>query len=155
MVKCQYDSLYGSNGGLSDQTGLLNHVTSKLFMPQNHTSDNISEALRHGFNKWYHYEKKLACITTDNGANIVAAVNKLNRPWLNCFCHNLHLAETNAIASANDRTVPAMGLWHSLVSMFPQSWLKRRDATKAQVELQIPQHGLILVSYESRLLGLL
>ncbi|KAI2662248.1 E3 SUMO-protein ligase ZBED1 [Labeo rohita] len=82
-----------------------------------------SHALRHAFEEWSLDEKKLACITTDNGANIIAAVKKLNWPWLNCFGHNLHLAVTNAMAS---------------------SWLKRRDLAKAQAELQIPQHSLIL-----------
>ncbi len=43
-------------------------------MPEKHTSDNISDALRHAFEEWSLDEKKLACITTDNGANIVVAV---------------------------------------------------------------------------------
>lgn len=37
-------------------------------------------------------KKKLACITSDNRDNIVAAVRKLEWPWLNCFDHNLNLA---------------------------------------------------------------
>ncbi|XP_076879714.1 cytochrome b5 type B isoform X1 [Brachyhypopomus gauderio] len=123
---------------------LRSRCLETVFMPQNHTSDNISEALRHAFHEWSLDEEKLACMTTDNGANIVAAINKLKWPWLNCFGHNLHLAVTNALASAKDRTARAMGLCHTLVSTFSQSWLKRRDLAKAQMELQIPQHGLIL-----------
>ncbi|XP_076591430.1 E3 SUMO-protein ligase ZBED1 [Chaetodon auriga] len=63
----------------------------------NHTADNIAEALRSALDEWSLDEKKLACITTDNGANITAA-----------------------------------------------SWLKRTDLARAQAELQIPQHGLIM-----------
>jgi len=132
---------------LSTEWVLKSRCLETVFMPENHTSDNISDALRHTFEEWSLDEKKLACITTDNGANIVAAVKKLNWPWLNCFGHNLHLAVTNAMASVKDRTARAMGLCHTLVSTFSQSWLKRRDLAKAQAELQIPQHGLILVSY--------
>ncbi|KAK0136507.1 hypothetical protein N1851_027366 [Merluccius polli] len=50
------------------------------------------------------------------------------------------------MASNKDFTARTMGLCHTLVSTFSQSWLKRRDLAKAQVELQIPQHGLILSS---------
>ncbi len=133
---------------LSMEWTLKSRCLETVFMPENHTSDNISDALRHAFEEWSLDEKKLACITTDNGANIVAAVKQLNWPWLNCFGHNLHLAVTIAMASVKDRTARAMGLCHTLVSKFSQSWLKRRDLAKAQAELQIPQHGLILVSYK-------
>uniref|UniRef100_A0A9J7X3Z0 HAT C-terminal dimerisation domain-containing protein n=1 Tax=Cyprinus carpio carpio TaxID=630221 RepID=A0A9J7X3Z0_CYPCA len=129
---------------LSMEWILKSRCLETVFMPENHTSDNISDALRHAFEEWSLDKNKLACITTDNGANIVAAVKKLNWPWLNCFGHNLHLAVTNAMASVKDRTARAMGLCHTLVSTFSQSWLKRRDLAKAQAELQIPQHGLIL-----------
>ncbi|XP_078020895.1 E3 SUMO-protein ligase ZBED1-like [Epinephelus lanceolatus] len=123
---------------------LKSRCLEMVFMPQNHTSDNIAEALRSAFDEWSLDERKLACITTDNGANIVAAVKKMSWTWLNCFGHNLHLAVTNAIASVKDRTARAMGLCHSLVGAFSQSWLKRRDLAKAQAELQTSQRGLIM-----------
>lgn len=118
---------------LTTDWALKSRCLETVFMPQNHTFD----------------EKKLPCITTDNGANIVAAVNKLNWPWLNCFGHNLHLAVTNAMASTKDRTARAMDLCHTLVRTFSQRWLKRRALAKAQLALQIPLHVLIPESYES------
>ncbi|KAM4590974.1 E3 SUMO-protein ligase ZBED1-like [Odontesthes bonariensis] len=127
----------------SDWT-LKTRCLETVFMPQNHTAENIAEALHSAFDAWSLDQNKLACITTDNGANIVAAVRKLQWTWLNCFGHNLHLAVTNAMASVKDRTGRAMGLCHSLVSAFSQSWPKRRDLAKAQAELQAPQHGLIM-----------
>ncbi|RXN10424.1 zinc finger BED domain-containing 1-like protein [Labeo rohita] len=102
---------------LSMEWTLKSRCLETVFMPENHTSDNISDALRHAFEEWSLDEKKLACITTDNGANIVAAVKKLNWPWLNCFGHNLHLAVTNAMASVKDRTARAMGLCHTLTKL--------------------------------------
>ncbi|XP_051997764.1 E3 SUMO-protein ligase ZBED1-like [Xyrauchen texanus] len=99
---------------LSIEWILKSRCLETVFMPENHTSDNISDALRHTFEEWSLDEKKLVCITTDNGANIVAAVKKLNWPWLNCFGHNLHLAITNAMARVKDRTARAMGLCHTL-----------------------------------------
>lgn len=88
----------------------------------------------------------MSCITTDNGANIVAAVAKLGWPWLNCFGNNLHLAVTNAIASEKERTARALGLCRSLVNTISMSWLKKRNLKKAQMETNIPQHSLVLVS---------
>lgn len=134
---------------LTSDWNLKSRCLETVFVPQNHTSDNISEALRCAFEEWSLDEKKLACITTDNGANIIAAVKKLNWPWLNCFGHNLHLAVTNAMSSVKERTARAMGLCHALAGAFSQSWLKRRDLAQAQEELRIPKHGLILVKYHS------
>ena len=133
---------------------LKSRCLETVFMPLNHTSDNISEALRSAFDEWSLDEKKLACVTTDNGANIVAAVRQLGWTWLNCFGHNLHLAVTNAMASVKDRTSRAMGQCHTLLGVFSQSWLKRRDLAKAQAELQTPQHVLIMVSPLNNTIGL-
>ncbi|XP_056441010.1 E3 SUMO-protein ligase ZBED1-like [Gadus chalcogrammus] len=129
---------------LTTDLTLKSRCLETVFMPLNHTSDNIAEALRSAFDEWSLDEKKLACVTTDNGANIVAAVRQLGWTWLNCFGHNLHLAVTNAMASVKDRTSRAMGQCHTLVGAFSQSWLKRRDLAKAQAELQTPQHVLIM-----------
>lgn len=65
--------------------------------------------------------------------------------WLNCFGHNLHLAVTNGVNSEAARTGRALGLCRSLVSAFSQSWKKKKELIKAQTELQIQQHSLILV----------
>ena len=48
---------------------LKSRCLETVFMPPNHTSDNISEALRHAFYEWSLNEKKLACMTTDNETN--------------------------------------------------------------------------------------
>lgn len=94
-------------------------------VPENHTAETIAECLRCILSDWALDEKKISCITTDNGANIVAAVAKLGWSWLNCFGHNLHLAVTNAIASEKERTARALGLCRSLVNTFSMSWIKK------------------------------
>ncbi|KAI2658595.1 E3 SUMO-protein ligase ZBED1 [Labeo rohita] len=123
---------------------LVSKCLETRYAPENHTADTLSETLKCILSDWELDEKKISCITTDNGANIVAAVGKLGWPWLNCFGHNLHLAVTNAIASEKDRTARALGLCRNLVNTFSMSWLKRRDLKKAQMEADIPQHNLVL-----------
>nr|XP_055037872.1 E3 SUMO-protein ligase ZBED1-like [Misgurnus anguillicaudatus] len=114
------------------------------FMPESHTSDNLSEALRSTLEEWSLDETKLACVTSDNGANIVAAVRKLGWGWLPCFGHNLHLAVTNSMKAEKERTARAMGLCRTLVTAFSHSWQKNQHLQKEQIELDLPQHSLVL-----------
>lgn len=75
-------------------------------MPQRHT-DNLEEALHGTINYWKLQEKQIACITTNNGAKIVAANRQLKWPWLSCSGHNLNLVVNNLYAqqrASTDRT---------------------------------------------------
>ena len=62
------------------------------YFPDKHTGEHIAEALQHALVNWWLDEKGLVAITTDNGSNIIKAV-ELNE-WLRmqCFGHRLHLA---------------------------------------------------------------
>ncbi|KAK7898280.1 hypothetical protein WMY93_019133 [Mugilogobius chulae] len=103
---------------LTEDWKLKSLCLQTAFMPQNHTAENLAEVLQSAFSEWSLDKNKLTCITTDNGANIVAAVRKMDWPWLNCFGHNLHLAVTNAVSSTKERTARALGVCHTLVSAF-------------------------------------
>ena len=52
------------------------------FVPENQTKDVLADALKVGAQEWGIEEEKISCITTDNGANIIAAVRELKWPWL-------------------------------------------------------------------------
>lgn len=62
------------------------------FMPQDHTGDNIVEALKGVYKSWNLCPARQVCLTTDNGSNIVCAARTLEWKSLSCFGHNLHLA---------------------------------------------------------------
>uniref|UniRef100_A0A9J8DDS8 BED-type domain-containing protein n=1 Tax=Cyprinus carpio carpio TaxID=630221 RepID=A0A9J8DDS8_CYPCA len=129
---------------LSANWELKSKCLETVFTPESHTGDNLAEALRSSFQEWSLDERKLVCITTDNGANIVAAVRKLGWTWLSCFGHNLHLAVTNSMKSEKDRTARAMGVCRNLVTAFSQSWQKKKKLQREQVEHNLPQHCLVL-----------
>ncbi|KAL6481122.1 hypothetical protein MHYP_G00092020 [Metynnis hypsauchen] len=129
---------------LSAHWELKSKCLETVFMSESHTGDNLVEALRSSLQEWSLDERKLACITTDNGANIVAVVRKLGWQRLSCFGHNLHLAVTNALKTEKDRTARAMGLCRTLVTTFSQSWQKKRKLQKEQTELNLPQQCLVL-----------
>ena len=117
------------------------------FFPENHTAENISDALRDALEDWGLDENKLSAITTDNAANITAAITKnLKWPWLNCFGHNLNLAVTNALADQKQKTERALGVCRTIIAAFSHSWPRKRELKQKQQELGLPEHSLITVS---------
>jgi len=53
---------------------LQSYCLHTLFLPQDHTGVNISQALQSILESWTMPENRLACITTDNGRNMIAVV---------------------------------------------------------------------------------
>ena len=75
-----------------------------LFLPESHTGENLAEAIKGTLESWGLDASKQTCLTSDNGKNIVCAtVRHLGWTHLSCFCHNLHLAVSNAVK--DDRRV--------------------------------------------------
>ena len=115
---------------------------SMHFLPEDHTAPIISEALKEILQEWNLDSQKQVSLTTDSGANIVAAANLLNWIRISCFGHNLHLAITKALN--NDvRCSRALGVARKIVSGFSLSWKRKRELTKAQLNLKLRQHSLI------------
>ena len=79
--------------------------------------------------------KKLVCLTTHSGSNIVNAAARLNWTRLSCFGHNLHLAITSSIKDEH-RCSRAIGVCHKIVSAFSQSWKCKRELSNAQLRLK-------------------
>ncbi|KAJ4918319.1 hypothetical protein JOQ06_022404, partial [Pogonophryne albipinna] len=90
-------------------------------------------------------EEDQTCITTDNGSNVVKAVELNHWTRLQCFGHRLHLAIENALKekTVKDRINRATGLCRSLVCHFSHSWKKKAALSEAQRELHLPEHSLI------------
>ena len=86
-------------------------------MPDDHTADNLSEAMLATLEAWSLGQVNQVCITTDNGANVIKAADNLNWPRLSCFGHNLHLAIIKAVTD-DGRCSQALGICHKIVSFF-------------------------------------
>ena len=124
---------------------LKSHCLQTLFVPEDHTAENLAPLLRTTLESWCLPENRLACITTDNGSNIVAASRILKWDRLSCFGQNLHLAITNSMKN-DTRVSRATDVAHKIVNTFAHSWKKRRELAKVQVELKLPTHSLVTVS---------
>ena len=122
---------------------LQSRCLQTLFVPKDHNANNLSEILKETLAQWKLEPGKQVCITTDNGSNIICATTvRLMWTHLPCFGHNLHLAVVNSTKDEH-RVQRALGLCRKLVSTFSHSWKKKRDLTKAQSDLGLPQHSLV------------
>ena len=124
---------------------LLSRCLQTSFMPEDHTGENLAEAIKCSLEAWELDESKQVCLTADSRANIVNAASRLQWKRLSCFGHNLHLAITNSIKCDN-RCTRALGLARKIVSTFSMSWKKRRDVAKAQTD-----NGLLISHIGGRL----
>ena len=67
---------------------LQSHCLQTVFVPEVHTAENLAAALQEVLESWALPENRLACVITDNGSNIVAAIRSLKWNRLSCFGHN-------------------------------------------------------------------
>ena len=62
------------------------------YFPTPHTAEAIADIIKNSIQKWK-IENRVIAITTDNGSNMVAAINKLTPiVRLSCVSHTLQLA---------------------------------------------------------------
>ncbi|ROL50917.1 Zinc finger BED domain-containing protein 6 [Anabarilius grahami] len=110
------------------------------YFPQDHTGENIAQALRDVTTTWMLNPNGPVAITTDNGANIVCAVQKNNWQMMQCFGHRLHLAIGHGMQ--DPRITRAISLCKKTVSTFSYSWKKRRELAEVQAQMNLPAHQL-------------
>ncbi len=113
-----------------------------LYVPEDHTAKNLAEGMKEVLDQWKLAPSKQVCLTTHSGANIVKAARDLDWPWIPCFGHNLHLAITNAMKD-EPCVSRAVGICKRIVTAFSQSWKRRRDLSKAQLELKLPVKSIV------------
>lgn len=111
---------------------------------QDHTGQNIAEAIKDILENWELSPDNLVATTTDNGSNFIAGMAVLEWTRISCFGHNLDLAINKSLNIA--RIQRAIGRCHTLIELFNRSWKKNRDLRQKQCDLGIKQHKLISVS---------
>ncbi len=87
-----------------------------------HTGQNISDALLDVLENWELKQDKVVAVTTDKGANVVAALRDLGVARISCYGHNLDLAIKKALIVP--RVKQALARCHALVELFHHSWKK-------------------------------
>ena len=116
----------------------------ETYMPQDHTADNLAEAMVNMLESWNLDVSKQVCLTTDNGSNVTCAtICRLSWNHLPCFGHNLNLGVTKSIKD-DTRVSHASGVCRKIVSNFSHSWKHKRDLGVAQEQLGLPKHSLVI-----------
>lgn len=115
------------------------------FLPEDHTSDVIAESLTTTLESWMLMAEKQVCLTTDSGSNVIKAAKDMKWLRLSCFGHNLHLAITKSL-NHDARVSRALGLTRKIVSAFHCSWKRKRELSKALLNLNIQDRSLVSVS---------
>ena len=123
---------------------LCSRSLQTMFMPEQHTGENIAEAIQATLEAWGLQEAHQVCLTSDSGSNVVNAAKRLQMTRLACFGHNLHLGVTNALKD-DYRLSRTLGVCKKIVSSFSYSWKKKSELSKVQSEMKLPQHSLITV----------
>ena len=112
---------------------------------EDHTGQNITEALEDILDNWELSPENLVATTTDNGSNFVAGFAALDWTRISCFGHNLNLAINKSLNI--DHVQRAIRQCHTLVELFNRSWKKNQDLLQKQTDLGVKQHKLISVSW--------
>ena len=130
---------------ISKEWKLSNRCLQTQFLPEDHNAENLGEAMTITLESWDLNASNQVCLITNNGSNLIKAAADLNWPRLSCFGHNLHLAITKALKD-DQRCVRALGVSRKTVSSISSSWKRKKEFTKAQINLKIKEHALISVS---------
>ncbi len=77
---------------VNDNFELKSRCRQTAYFPTDHTGENIALGLRECLSSWGLNEEEQMCITTDNAANVIKAVELNQWTRLKCFGHRLHLA---------------------------------------------------------------
>ena len=105
------------------------------YLVEDHTGENIQEALLDILSEWNLDGKKLVAITTDSGANVKRACRLLNWKRLSCFGHNLDSAIGKALN--DERVTRVLRVCGHVVAKFSISWKKKRDPFEVQTEKKL------------------
>ena len=133
---------------IDDQWQFQSMCLQTHFLPENHTSDVLVDSLTTTFESWMLTAEKQVYL----GSNVVKAARDLKWPRLSCFGHNLHLAISKFL-DHDSRVSRALGLtrkivsafYCKIVSAFYCSGKRKRELSKSLLNLNIPDHSLVLV----------
>ena len=90
-----------------------------LEFPESHTGANIADELESIMDEWKLHKQGLSAVTTDNGSNVVSAIDVLGCIRMPCFSHTSQLAVEQVLKLP--RVSSALARCRRLVSHFNHS----------------------------------
>lgn len=120
---------FAANGKL---TSVIIGVTE---LSERHTSDYLAQWLSQICTEWHIQTDNVVAVVTDNGANIVKAVNDIfgKSKHLPCFAHTLNLVATTLLKN-NDEVETFCDKVKALVTFFKQSVIAADELRKHETK---------------------
>lgn len=104
------------------------------YFDENHTAENIQNMVKAKLEEWGLPLKSIISCTTDNGANVVSAVDLLSVTRIPCFAHSINIGVNRCLEIKQvKRSVARI---RSLQNSIAHSWKMKRDFQEAQKLLQ-------------------
>ena len=126
---------------INDSFKLQSHLLEAKEFSDRHTGNNIAEELPVILDRWGLKPEMLSAATTDNGSNIVSAMEILKWTHMRCFSHTLQLA---VHATLNLHKVSkAVSRCRRLVNHFHHSYKSSYLLRQKQEDLKHDQYSLI------------
>ena len=126
---------------INDRYDLQTHLLETVEFPDSHTGVNISEELKAILDEWGLAHDNLSALTTDNGTNIVSAMELLQWSRMPCFSHTLQLAVE--VVLKLPEVSRALARCRQLVGHFNRSAKSNYLLKQKQIDLHHKQLALI------------
>lgn len=102
-------------------------------LAENHTGNNLKNALIEMINEWNIAENKIISCTTDNGANILSSMRLLNWSHVPCFGHTVNIGVSKIFSDKLLEKI--LEKVTSIQKKMAHSWKITRELNKIQIDL--------------------
>ncbi|XP_061550161.1 E3 SUMO-protein ligase ZBED1-like [Phycodurus eques] len=123
---------------------LSSRCLQTIYFPEDYTEVMIGTILKEVLESWELREDMLICLTTDDATNN-SSLHLTEWDRLQCFGHHLELAIASSLKTPSQTQAAvkrAVGLCKQVTGTISNSFKRRRDLAKAQVDLDLPIHQL-------------
>lgn len=141
----------GITGHFLENNSLRSKILAVKEVGERHTASNLAQNLEDVLCGQYKIDKsKIVCIVTDNGPNIVSAVNLfLDRKFhLSCFAHTLNLVAESLLN--NEEIVTITMKVREIIKFFKNSVIKSNLLRKAQSDGGVSQPLKVILDVKTR-----
>lgn len=121
---------------------LKTHCLAVAELKERHTAQYICEILDRILSDWQIDKNKIVTVVTDNGANVVASVNKMfgKSRHTPCFAHTINLVATVTVGHKNLK--PIITKVRDIVKWVKNSVINSDQLRKKQTEAGVPEGKL-------------
>lgn len=118
---------------------LKSHCLAVAELKERHTAQYISDILGKILSDWQIDNSKIVTVVTDNGANVVAAVNKTfgKSRHTPCFAHTINLVTTHTVGQQYIK--PIISKVKEIVKWVKNSVINSDQLRKKQAEAGVPE----------------